>query len=76
MEHNFQVGDLVKWFESYADGFLTRDVGLGTVVEICEYHHMNYINYAVYRHKHQDTMHFEPRELDYPKKKEVEKLRE
>ena len=33
----YKVGDLVRWFEPYADGFMTRDAGKGIVLKINKY---------------------------------------
>jgi len=64
----YSIGDLVRWFEPYADGFMTRDVGNGVVLERKE-HDLGFANgpcitYRVYRTKHTDEMIFEPRELE------------
>lgn len=60
-------GDLVQWFERYADGFMTRDSGHGIVLEKREFNlSFNggpYINYNVYRTKHNDKMIFDEIEL-------------
>ena len=63
-----QVGELVKWFEPYADGLMTKDAGFGIILRINE-HNIGitdepYINYTVYRNKHSDTMRFEIREVE------------
>ena len=31
------VGELVKWYESYAEGFMTKDTGYGIVVNVVSY---------------------------------------
>tara|TARA_R100000152_G_C6735751_1_gene159954 strand:+ start:389 stop:619 length:231 start_codon:yes stop_codon:yes gene_type:complete len=65
---NFEPGDLVTWYEAYADGFLTKDVGEGIVLEKSEldlgYESGPYVRYRVYRTKHSDKMYFEARELE------------
>ena len=33
----YQIGELVKWFEPYADGDLVRDVGYGVILKKNEY---------------------------------------
>jgi len=67
-EIKYQPGDLVRWYERYADGFMVRDVGEGVVIERRDYnlHYMNtpYVNYMVYRTKHGDKMIFEEVELE------------
>lgn len=60
--HKFRVGQLVKWYEAYADGFLGRDAGFGIVTEI-HVHDLGfqggpYVNYKVLRNKHGDLMSF------------------
>lgn len=65
---DMQIGELVKWFEPYADGDLVKDVGYGVILRKNEYElgfsTGKYVNYTVYRNKHSDTMRFEPRELE------------
>jgi|14BtaG_2_1085337.scaffolds.fasta_scaffold111952_2 hypothetical protein len=64
----YQIGELVKWFEPYADGDLVRDVGYGVILKKNEYDlgfkEGLYTNYTVYRNKHSDTMRFEQKELE------------
>ena len=66
---NIQIGELVKWFEPYADDIdMIKDIGYGVVLRRNEYDlgftSGKYINYTVYRNKHSDTMRFEPREIE------------
>jgi hypothetical protein len=62
MKH--KPGDLVKWIEESND-FLVRDAGIGVVMTINTYSYMktNYINYTVYRNKHNDKMSFDERNI-------------
>jgi hypothetical protein len=64
----YKPGDLVRWHERYADGFMLRDVGDGVVVEKRDFNlawmGRPYANYTVYRTKHSDTMIFEEVELE------------
>lgn len=64
----FEIGELVKWYEPYADGDLVKDVGHGIIIKTNTYElgfsEGPYINYTVYRNKHNDTMRFEHRELE------------
>jgi hypothetical protein len=62
-----KVGDLVKWYELYADDTIVKDAGTGIVMKI---KNMNYYGgdgthknklYDVYRFKHGDTHSF----IDY-----------
>ena len=32
----FQVGELVKWYETYANDDLVKDAGIGIIVEIAD----------------------------------------
>jgi hypothetical protein len=62
------VGELVKWYESYAEGFMTKDAGYGIVVNVVSYElgygNGPYTSYTVYRNKHSDTMKFTREELE------------
>ena len=74
MTEEYSPGDLVKWYESYADEFMTKDVGYGVIIEkrafVLKADESPYVNYRVYRTKHADTMCFEERELERVKKSE------
>tara|TARA_R100000278_G_C5365517_1_gene126974 strand:- start:145 stop:405 length:261 start_codon:yes stop_codon:yes gene_type:complete len=62
-----KVGQLIKWFEPYADGFMTKDCGHGIVLDITEHAYPGmekYKMYNVYRNKHNDTMKFNKNELE------------
>ena len=65
---DFNIGQLVKWYEPYADGDLIKDAGHGIVIKKNTYDlgfaEGPYTNYTVYRNKHKDTMRFESRELE------------
>tara|TARA_R110000824_G_scaffold195409_2_gene378171 strand:+ start:15156 stop:15431 length:276 start_codon:yes stop_codon:yes gene_type:complete len=65
----YKPGDLVRWFERYADGFMTKDVGDGVVIRKRDFNVAwsdgPYANYSVYRTKYSDTMVFEEVELEY-----------
>ena len=55
----FKVGDFVRWFEAYADGFLGRDAGWGIVQSVKHHTYFgDYVNYGVLRNKHGDVMTF------------------
>lgn len=64
----YKPGDLVRWHERYADGFMVRDVGDGVIVGKRDFDldwlDNRYTNYTVYRTKHSDTMIFEEVELE------------
>lgn len=32
----FQVGELVKWYETYANDDLVKDAGIGIIIEIAD----------------------------------------
>jgi len=63
-----QIGELVQWYESYAEGFMTKDAGYGIVVAVNKYElgftQGKHTNYTVYRNKHSDTMRFTREELE------------
>lgn len=65
---NIQIGELVKWYELYADGFMTKDYGSGVVIKINTHDYGfadgPYRMYAVYRNKHKDIMPFRAEELE------------
>ena len=59
------VGEVVKWHESYADGFMLKDVGYGIIIDILNYDRKSfgpgivrepYKVYKVYRNKYNDVM--------------------
>jgi len=58
----FKVADLVFWFETYAEGDITKDAGIGLILKINKYklgtERQTYTNYTVHRNKHGDTMTF------------------
>ena len=63
----FNVGDLVMWYESYADGGITKDAGYGIVLNKNTYEfgfkEGPYINYKICRYKRGDVMTFSEHEL-------------
>ena len=64
---DYKPGDLVRWYERYADGFMTKDSGHGIVLEKREFNlkfnGASYVNYSVFRTKYNDKMIFEEVEL-------------
>ena len=55
----FEVGQFVRWYEAYAEGFLGRDAGFGIVTDIRIHHiYSDHISYGVLRNKHGDVMWF------------------
>ena len=62
----FKVGDFVRWYEAYADGFLGRDAGWGIIQSIkfhpacCDYFYL-----GVLGNKHGDVMTFGEDYLEY-----------
>lgn len=68
VKKTIKVGELVKWYEPYADGFMTKDAGYGVVIDAKTYNlgfkEEMYTNYTVYRNKHSDTMKFSIDELE------------
>ena len=63
--YKFKPGNLVYWCETYADGDISKDMGMGVIVAIKDYPDLNYHNYLVFRNKHKDTMIFETHNLDF-----------
>jgi hypothetical protein len=63
----YKAGDLVRWCERYADGFMTKDTGHGIVLKKrtfkLGFKAGPYVNYQVFRTKHNDKMIFEAIEL-------------
>ena len=57
----FQTGDLIKWYELYGDIHITKDAGLGIILESMEicYGDSKQIIYKVYRNEKQDTIMLE-----------------
>ena len=55
----FKVGEFVRWYEAYADGFLGRDAGWG-IIKGVKHHpaYGDYFTYEVLRNKHGDVMCF------------------
>jgi hypothetical protein len=64
---DYKPGDLVTWHERYADGFMTKDTGHGIVLKKrtfkLGFQAGPYVNYQVFRTKHNDKMIFEEIEL-------------
>ena len=63
----FDVGDLIMWYEPYADGDITKDAGYGIVLSKSTYEFGftdgPYTNYKICRYKHSDIMTFSEYEL-------------
>ena len=65
VKKEYSVGQLVKWYESYADGHLTKDSGYGIIISVSRHNYIeDYINYKVCRYKHADIMLFCDYELE------------
>ena len=66
--NQLEIGEIIKWYEPYADGYITKDSGLGLILKINKrdlgFTEGPYTNYTVYRNKHQDTMNFDVGELE------------
>jgi hypothetical protein len=59
----FIEGQLVKWYERYADGDLTKDIGVGVLLSIKKHTYdsftgqrYEYTNFEVYRNKFNDII--------------------
>ena len=61
----YNVGQFVRWYEAYAEGFLGRDAGFGIVTEIRQHHvYDDHVSYGVLRNKHGDVMWFDERHVE------------
>ncbi len=66
-DENIKIGQLIKWYELYAEGYLVKDAGNGIVLKVDKMSHPgieSYNLYTVYRNKHNDTMKFPISELE------------
>ena len=65
---SFSIGELVKWYEPYADGGIIKDAGYGIVLKKNTYElgfkTGKYTSYKICRYKHADTMMFSENELE------------
>ena len=68
LDKTLHVGQLIKLYELYADGYLTKDYGYGIILDVNKHIYADYTNYKVCRYKHGDIMLFGKNELE-----EVEK---
>ena len=63
----YKVGDLVRWFDYYADGDIVKDAGKGIITEVNAnriFDKYDHITYEVLRAKTGDTAMYAERELD------------
>tara|TARA_R100000008_G_scaffold62854_1_gene40127 strand:- start:3251 stop:3487 length:237 start_codon:yes stop_codon:yes gene_type:complete len=63
----FKKGDLVRWFEYYAEGDIVRDAGKGIITEVNAsrvFKKYDHITYEVYRAEYGNTALYAERELD------------
>ena len=51
---NFQIGELVKWFESYASTDLVKDAGVGVLLDIEKIYNIK--SFKIFRIKKGDTV--------------------
>ncbi len=61
-----KIGDLIKWYETYADDMdIVKDAGLGIILgsQKREYKNDKFMLYTVYRNKTSDTMNFHERDI-------------
>ena len=69
--YDIKAGDLVRWFELYADGDIVKDGGLGSVLELREIDiggALTYIQYEVWRFEKNDIIMCGPNEVEKIKK--------
>ena len=71
LSKQFQIGDLIRWYTSYADDpDLIRDVGTGLVLNVKEVQHtIPYKLFDVYRFKNSDIISVTERDIEYLKEK-------
>ena len=65
--HDIKAGDLVRWFELYADGDIVKDGGFGSVLELREIDiggSLTYIQYEVWRFEKNDIVMCGPNEVE------------
>ena len=63
----FKRGDLVRWFDYYAEGDIVRNAGKGIITEVNVIRVLNkydHITYQVYRAEHGDTAIYGEYEID------------
>lgn len=60
-----KIGDLIKWYETYADIDIVKETGTGIVIgsQKKEYKNDKFMLYTVYRNKANDTMSFHERDI-------------
>ncbi len=71
LNKEFKIGDIVKWYTSYADDpDLIRDVGSGIVLRINDVKHtVPYKLFDVYRFKNSDIISVTERDIECLKEK-------
>lgn len=50
----FSIGELVRWYETYANDDIVKDTGVGIILEQRDY--SDYKTYKVFRIEKQDTV--------------------
>ena len=67
----FTKGQLIRWFEKYADGDLTKDAGTGIIIGMKKYFYESfdgtvyeYQNFEVYRNKFNDIITLSENEIE------------
>jgi len=67
-ENKYKIGDLVKWYEYYADGDIVKDAGRGLVVQILnrssEPWEGERVLYLVYRNRKGTQEYYTGRDLE------------
>ena len=69
--HKFVTGQLIKWYEYYADGDIVKDAGTGVIVgtktnfyESSSGNIIEYTNFEVYRNKNNDIITLNENDLE------------
>ena len=52
---NFEIGELIKWYETYSYGDLVKDAGMGIIIEIYDKASIHE-SYKVFRIKNKDMV--------------------
>ena len=64
----FEIGEMVRWYDTYSDLLITKDTGYGIIMDIqaTDYGFTSgpWVTYRVYRNKHQDVCIFEIAQIE------------
>ena len=57
----FSIGELIRWYETYANDDIVRDTGVGVLLECCSF--ANYQTYKVFRVERQDIVYLSDEDI-------------